>query len=508
MYVGWLERVSLFINEVFWWRRLMIAVALSVISIALIVGAFWPKTYSSYATLIVDERKIFEPLLEGRAAATGAQSQAKVAREQVYSRQAISEVMFEGGWPVNKMSPIEVERLADMIKKRTEVSLIGDNLIKIEYQDSDPVRAQKIANKFALLLVTESTALKTEESQTAYSFIDKQVQEYHEKLKSSEQKMKEFRAENLEVGATQTAVSERIGRLQSDLDRSKLELREAQIQEQSIQQQLTGEAAVSGSMSREGQFHERIAELQRQLDTLRLSYQEDYPDIVRLKYQIQDMKQAIEAEVKRRQSGVPLRPGDESVASNPLYQDLRKQLADARTRVATFQARINQYESSLKSEMERGRRVNSGESVLAELTREYEANRDVYQDLLRRRENARVSRNLDSEGQGAKVRVYEEAFLPIKPTGLRFLHFASAGLALALMLPIALLIAIQELTATLRTPLAIEETTGFPVLAIVPQAYTPAEARKTRRGLILTASVSLSAVVIIAFAALSFKGLI
>ena len=42
------------------------------------------------------------------------------------------------------------------------------------------------------------------------------------------------------------------------------------------------------------------------------------------------------------------------------------------------------------------------ESALAELTRDYEVNRDIYQDMLRRRENARVSMELDRERRGGQ----------------------------------------------------------------------------------------------------------
>ena len=54
-------------------------------------------------------------------------------------------------------------------------------------------------------------------------------------------------------------------------------------------------------------------------------------------------------------------------------------------------------ESMLNEELHRSGRIADSESALAELTRDYEVNRDIYQDLLRRRENARVSMELDRE---------------------------------------------------------------------------------------------------------------
>src|SRR3546814_4245213 len=49
------------------------------------------------------------------------------------------------------------------------------------------------------------------------------------------------------------------------------------------------------------------------------------------------------------------------------------------------------------------------EAVTAELTRDYTVNRDVYQDLLKRRESARVSMNLDADQDGPSFAVQNPA---------------------------------------------------------------------------------------------------
>src|SRR5690606_21256826 len=113
--------------------------------------------------------------------------------------------------------------------------------------------------------------------------------------------------------------------------------------------------------------------------------------------------------------------GRELVTSNPLYQQLRSDQARVRSDMAALRARISESEQLLENELERGRRVADSEAALAELTRDYEVNRDIYQDLLRRRENARVSMSLDAEQRGLTFRVQESAALPLQPTGLRML---------------------------------------------------------------------------------------
>src|SRR5690606_29376086 len=94
----------------------------------------------------------------------------------------------------------------------------------------------------------------------------------------------------------------RIVQLNTSLEAATLELAETRIREKSIERQLSGEAALEVSLSREGQFQSQVAMLQGELDQLRLSYHETYPDVVRIKHQIEDLKTQISQEQSRREA--------------------------------------------------------------------------------------------------------------------------------------------------------------------------------------------------------------
>jgi hypothetical protein len=142
-------------------------------------------------------------------------------------------------------------------------------------------------------------------------------------------------------------------------------------------------------------------------------------------------------------------------------------------------------ETLLNSELDRSRRVASSESALAELTRDYEVNRDVYQDLLKRRENARVSMNLDEEGRGLTFRIQEPAVMPTRPAGLRPMHFAMAGLAIGIVLPFGLLFGYARFDPRVRSAATIERLAGIPVLVAIPPYPTPSDRRRKTAQLII-----------------------
>jgi hypothetical protein len=128
---------------------------------------------------------------------------------------------------------------------------------------------------------------------------------------------------------------------------------------------------------------------------------------------------------------------------------------------------------------------------MAALTADYETNKGIYQDLLRRREQARVSMELDKERRGLTFQIQDPAMLPLAPSGLRMAHFAAAGIVLAALIPIGLLFGVARYDPRVRNRELLEYSTGLPVLATIPHFQTPEDDRhKQRRNLLITLIVA------------------
>lgn len=496
-------------------HRRVLVTAFVLVNIGFVVaGLLWPKTFTSSATVYIEERNIIQPLMQGTAvASTTSVDRAKIAREVIFSRKILQQVMRNTGELDGSTSDREQEQTMDIIRKQTRVTNVGTNLVRIEYSDDDPQRAYKTTQQFAELFVQESTSTQTRESEVAFEFIDGQVKEYHEKLTQAEEALKEFRSSHVDARpGTEAQITTKISTLQGSIEKTTLELKEARIKQSSLEKQLTGEAAVATSLTREGQFVARIAELQHELDALRLSYHDTYPDIVRLKHQIEELRDLVEQERKRREDtkfaikAGDARTVDETVRVTPIYQKLRTELLDTKTNIETLSTRLAETQQLLKVEIERANKMYGGEASLAELTRDYEVNRDIYHDLLKRRESARVSKNLDANKQGLTMRIQEPAALPLQPNGFRFVHFVLAGLFLSVVLPIGALFGLNQIDSRVRVPVLMSEHLRLPILATVPKLLTPAEAVGMERSLSrLAIAVCATAVFIVVAGLLKFS---
>ena len=115
----------------------------------------------------------------------------------------------------------------------------------------------------------------------------------------------------------------------------------------------------------------------------------------------------------------------------------------------------------------------------SELFRVYDSTREVYQDLLKRRENARVSMDLDAEHRTFTMRVQEEAEVPATASSLRLMHISIIGLILAVAVPIGLLFGIVKFDRRVRMPQQIERLAHVPLLVSIP--FEPGRYRSLSR---------------------------
>ncbi len=447
--------------------------------LALLVGLFLlPRKYEASTSVLAQESDILQPLLENRAVSTQAVDRAGLARQVVFGRKVMTQILAVGGWMDEKPSPVVQDRLIEQIRERTRITNARENLVQITYHDNDAQRAFKVAEAMANLLIDESLASKERESREAYEFIDKQVSDYHRKLTDAEDNLQAYRSENADAQpGSATDVNTRISALRTQVEQTRMSLMELRSREDALASQLSGESAVTAVQTRETLYRTQLLDLQNQLDTLLLSYTDRHPDVVRIRHQMTDIQTSMRQEEQRRNQPSS---SDEAADTrlNPLYQELRSRLAETRREIAAIQSRMGASEGLLGNELGRSQRIASSESALAELTRDYDVNREIYQDMLRRRENARVSMEMDRERRGLTMRIQDPAQMPLRPSGLRFMHFALGGLAAAVVVPLGLLFLLARFDPRVRSPRQLERQGHYALLTVVPRYRTPRDRRR------------------------------
>jgi capsular polysaccharide biosynthesis protein len=129
------------------------------------------------------------------------------------------------------------------------------------------------------------------------------------------------------------------------------------------------------------------------------------------------------------------------------------------------------------------------------LTRDYDVTRKVYEEMLQRKEAARLSMTLDIEGQGVSYRIQEPATFPLKPSGLQFIHFAIIGPILGLLFPLGLLILYVMLDPHFRSARALQMQmpSDIEIIGVVPHFKSPIGERLLKKDMLILLTVSLLA---------------
>ena len=459
--------------------------------LGLVISLLIPKKYTSTASILVQDGNIAAQLANDRSAPGTVVDRTLMAREVIRRRNVMNEILKVGGWMADKPDAIEQEELIDRINANITISDVGtgliqaiptlpikNNLIRVSYSDTDPGRAQRVTTRLADLIVGESVAAKERTSREAYDFIDSQVAIYQAKLARAEDNLEQYRKDHPDaLPGVDTDVTMRIGELRRSVDNARQEMADLNSQEGALRSQLSGESNITMVQTRAGQLRARLAELQTERDKLLLSYTEQHPDVIRAQQQIHELEQ----ELRGKGSGGTAALGTAAAFNPQLYGELKSRLADVSSRGSATGARIASAQDQLNRELERSRELSSAQGEVSTLTRDYEVNRGLYQDLLTKRESARVAMNMDTDANSSTFRIQEAATRPLRSTSVRVMYMALISLGVATLVPLTLLVAFVQFDPRVRLPVQIEYGAGLPVLGTMPQYLSTARRERSSR---------------------------
>lgn len=476
-------------------RKWLALLLFAVVSFAVLAAGFvWPYKYQSQVVIFVDDRNIIQPLMEGRAVATKVTEKVSAARELLGSRNVLEDIATDTEIYGDNAADIGPEALEGRINGlRYSMSVVprGDNYFSISYSSSSPLKTFRVAQKLGQAFIEENAKRKREESRSAYDFIDKQVKSYEQQIAEVEGRLKKFLSEN--VDGTEADANSRLSNLQSRLELAQLEREELQTRTKSLERELSGVSRTLRQGRTVDAYQERINSMEEQLDSLRLRYHDTYPDIVILREQLQELKKQRERALEEQQlSSEP--SGSESIP-NPVYQEVRSNLVTTNTDLETVETRISSIKRLIAEQKQRMERIQENKAQYSELTRDMEVNKEIYNDLLQRREKARVSMHLDIEGQGLNYKINESAQYPTSPTGPKFSLFAMAGLLLGAVAPFGAIAGLLQIDPRIRSREQLEDVLDIPVLEHLPEVRTPFEKRRDRK---VTVAVVVMAVLVAA----------
>ena len=257
----------------------------------LMFGYLWQEQYEVSTTIYADSQNIIQPLLEGQAQVTRVEDKSQVVKDLMLSQRAIEKIIIEQGFLVEgDDAATQAGKISDL-KDEVRVSMLGQNYIGVSYSDTNPDRAYNVITHLVDYFIRESSATKRSESKQAFLFIEKQSNAYKEQLRLAEEKLKQFKASNLD--GSESSVANKIEELRSSISDIELDLEQAASRVDSLVIQVKKEDRYLTKKAKSDEYKERIAEAVARLDNLRLSLTDNHPDVINLRQHIAGLAYAL-----------------------------------------------------------------------------------------------------------------------------------------------------------------------------------------------------------------------
>ena len=460
----------------YWWIPAFMTVTLGVIGLA--ASLVLPKRYTSSTLVLVEQPTVPKDLIKPVITDDLNQRMASM-KAQILSRSRLESIINKFNLYPQERHTTHMEELVEKLKVAIDVELIQPMAGATDHQPpgfnvsvtfDNPQLAQQICQEITSMFMEQNATVRVAQSNKTTQFLTEQLNEAKAKLDEQDKRLARFKAEHLVSMPEQEQTNiTLLGGMNTQLDATTQALTRAQ-QDKSLNetlltnQEANWKAAQVNQQNPETQEQELTA-LQQQLSALLAKYTPEHPDVIKVKAQIDDLNRRM-AEAP---ASVPAVSAAQAALREPAaIQQLRTKIKEDEFTITGLTKRQGQIQDQIRALQSRLQASPVVEQQLKELTRSYQTASDIYNDLLKKRENSAMATDLEHEQQGENFKVLDAPSLPTSPSFPKKIIFVGGGLAagLALSLGILYLLAISD--KAMYSERDVELCLKLPVLTNVP----------------------------------------
>jgi polysaccharide chain length determinant protein (PEP-CTERM system associated) len=484
------------------WRRRWhaLAVAWLVCAVGWIFVASMPNSYESSARIYVDTQSMLGPLLKGLAVESDLEEELHVMERTLLSRPNLEQVARMTDLDVTARGPAQMESLLEALVRRISIRSEGGQLFSVNYTDTVPELAKEVVQSLLTIFVESNLGASREDMEGARRFIDRQIAEYEGSLVAAEERLAQFKQNNLGLLPGDKGFYEPLRDARRNLETSKTQLDETMTKRDALRRQLTSVPEFvetvsnsaspwqsQGPVAPPSEYDSRITKLEASIEDMLVRYTQDHPDVVIARRRLEQLRKQAEEEEADVVESPPGGGKDEESANlqliketapNPLYEQVKLQLVEAEAEIARLQSRVARDQARLAEFEETAKRVPAVEAELTQLNRDYVINRQNYDALLARRESAKISQEREDEAEKVQFRIVDPPFVPILPSGPNRYLFLSAVLIIGIGAGLGFALALATQDDSFSDARHLESAFSLTILASVPEEISGA-----RRGL-------------------------
>jgi capsular exopolysaccharide synthesis family protein len=317
--------------------------------------------------------------------------------------------------------------------KRTRV-------VEMSFVSPDPLLAQRIANGIAAAFMQANLDRRVDNTAFARKFLEDRLQQTKLKLEDSERALIGYaQAQNI---ANLDETMAMVRKTQESLNSELAEVQAGRIKAQAQLEQFDSRAGVSLDALKSPvleTLRQKLVEMQADYQSRRSQYKPDYPEMQQLATRIREVQSQMEAESQAFQRAT----AGEARAARANETLLVRQIGSVQTQLLELQGRSIQFNI---------------------LKREADTNRQLYDGLLQRYKEIGVEGS--SNANNISVLDPAEKGLLSHP---KFLLNLLLGLLLGAGIGVGVVVVLEKLDDTVKTPDDVERQLHLPMLGLIPR---------------------------------------
>ncbi|MDH3636552.1 MAG: Wzz/FepE/Etk N-terminal domain-containing protein [Gammaproteobacteria bacterium] len=472
------------------WKNRWLAILIA--WVVLIAGFIYvdqiKNRYKAETKVYIDSTSVLKPLLRGLAIETDFEATVQLMVRQLLSRPNLERAILIMDMDLNVDGPTQMEGLVESIGNRVNISADPKSgIYTLTYTDTSRTKARQMVQTLLDIFVEDTLGKSVTESDSAIEFLDNQIEKYDSLLREAEERRESFIRKN--IGLMPRDGNNYFAQLQeteAQLEESELILSELRNRRNKIKFQideLKSQEVEQGAVLRTG-LDERIEEQEKRLDDLLLLYTEEHPDVINAQHVLDTLRERKEKETIHRAA-------TKSILDNPVYQELQISLGKAEADISSVNTRVR---SVRKKQAELKKLVDIVPKIEAELqrlNRDYEVHRKNYTELVARREQAKISEDVEAGSEQVKFRIIEPPFVPQRADYPNRALFDLVVLVIAIGTGYGISLLLSFLQPVFYSPRELMTHIGGSVLGAISKFDTPSVISKRRMNVVLFGFVNL-----------------
>lgn len=458
----------------FRWIALGVAFAGIVVSAAAVSKL--PDKYEARARVFVDSNRVLQPLLKGLTVQPDVDERVRLMSRTLMSRPNMEKLVQMADIGVYATTDYQKELQLNRLQK--EVRLSGErrnaSLYTVRYTNENPDIARRVVQALITVFIESTIGDKRQDSESAQEFLGQQIRLYERRLAEAESRLSQFKRDNVgKMPSEAGGYYQRLSASNDQLRNAKLQLGEVENRIVSLRQRLVSEprtisSGLAGESFVASPLDIQLAQQRQELSGLLLRYTDRHPKIAQLRSSISDL------EAIKDQGGSDgfAQTVSSQVVANPVYQEVVKLLAEAEAEAAGLEVRVDAFGRQVDQLNETVGSIPKVEQQLAQLNRDYAVIKGQYEELLERRESARLSEEVEQNVDDVKFRVIDPPFVPSQPSSPNKKLLTLAGIVASIGGAIALAWAISMVRPVFYDSSSVSAKTGLPMLGSVSNQST------------------------------------